>query len=297
MDLKKFTVATLGVAMSISVANAQSVSSETHAAGVTVYTNGSANRTSLTVSKGKKEATGIAVSANGYRDYTSLEMYASGLSYYGYQGNVAFQINSDNKIGIGCAIDDSYFVKLGGSTFINGSTRFNLPATNTYLDLLGEGDEIRFIASRKAERGNPFTDLAFVGSFIRFQAFCLMESGLTVDGKITCRDEIEVSHLSAANMSVEGLKAKDINVEMNHAADYVFDEGYNLKPLNEVESYVKENKHLPGIPSAAEMAEKGMSVSEMSNLLLEKVEELTLHMIQLQKENETLKAKMATLEK
>jgi len=84
---------------------------------------------------------------------------------------------------------------------------------------------------------------------------------------------------------------------MNNAADYVFDENYNLRSLSDVESYVKENKHLPGVPSAAEMAEKGMSVSQMSNLLLEKVEELTLHMIELQKENKALKAEVESLKK
>ena len=52
---------------------------------------------------------------------------------------------------------------------------------------------------------------------------------------------------------------------MNNAADYVFGESYNLRSLNEVESFVKENKHLPGVSSAAEMAEKGMSMSQMSN--------------------------------
>lgn len=93
------------------------------------------------------------------------------------------------------------------------------------------------------------------------------------------------------------LNAKGIKVELNNAADYVFEENYNLKSLNEVESYVKANKHLPGVPSAAEIAKNGMSVSEMSNLFLEKIEELTLHMIQLQKENEALKAKVEALEK
>jgi hypothetical protein len=84
---------------------------------------------------------------------------------------------------------------------------------------------------------------------------------------------------------------------MNNAADYVFDESYNLKSLSEVESYVNEHKHLPGIPSAADMAENGVSVSAMSNMLLEKVEELTLHMIRLEKENEALKAEVKSLKK
>jgi hypothetical protein len=77
----------------------------------------------------------------------------------------------------------------------------------------------------------------------------------------------------------------------------VFDENYDLKSLSEVESYVKENKHLPGIPSAEEIEQNGVSLSKMSNMLLEKVEELTLHLIRLEKENAELKAKFESLEK
>ena len=110
---------------------------------------------------------------------------------------------------------------------------------------------------------------------------------MVVNGKITCKDEL----------NVVALNAKDINVEMNNAADYVFDENYDLKSLSEVESYVNEHKHLPGIPSAADMAENGMSVAAMSNMLLEKVEELTLHMIRLEKENAALKAEVKSLKK
>ena len=116
---------------------------------------------------------------------------------------------------------------------------------------------------------------------------------LEVSGKIKCQNELEVAEVLKANQ----IKAQDINVEMNNAADYVFDENYNLRSLSDVESYVKENKHLPGVPSAAEMAEKGMSMSQMSNLLLEKVEELTLHMIELEKENKALKNRVEMLEK
>ena len=107
---------------------------------------------------------------------------------------------------------------------------------------------------------------------------------LNVDGKIVCKEEIRV-----AEVNTDKVNAKDINVELGNAADYVFDEGYDLKSLGEVEEYVKSNKHLPGVPSASEFQEKGMNVSEMSNLLLEKVEELTLHLIRLQKEVDQLR--------
>lgn len=120
---------------------------------------------------------------------------------------------------------------------------------------------------------------------------------LHVAGKILCSGEIEVADLNSNSINVNSLNAKDIQMDMHGAADYVFEDNYDLKSLSEVESYVNEHKHLPGMPSAAEMDANGVSVSKMSNLLLEKVEELTLHMIKLEKENAALKAKVESLSK
>ena len=74
------------------------------------------------------------------------------------------------------------------------------------------------------------------------------------------------------------IKAKEIKVEAGWA-DYVFEPDYDLKSLHEVNQFIRENKHLPGIPSAAEVAENGVSLGEMNSKLLEKIEELTLHTI------------------
>lgn len=113
---------------------------------------------------------------------------------------------------------------------------------------------------------------------------------MTVNGKIVCNEELKV-----VEVNTDKINAKEMTLEMNQAADYVFDDNYDLQSLSDVESYVKENKHLPGVPSAAEFSDKGMNVSEMSNLLLEKVEELTLHMIQMRKEMDLLKEENSSL--
>lgn len=63
-------------------------------------------------------------------------------------------------------------------------------------------------------------------------------------------------------------------------ADYVFDESYKLRPLDEVQRYIQENQHLPEIPSANEMQENGVNMNELQMQLLQKVEELTLYIIQ-----------------
>src|SRR5690606_18546561 len=73
--------------------------------------------------------------------------------------------------------------------------------------------------------------------------------------------------------------------------DYVFDKSYKLKPLSEVEQYIKTNHHLEGIPSAKVVETEGMDVAAMNIKLLKKVEELTLYMIQLKKENDIMKEK------
>jgi hypothetical protein len=86
-------------------------------------------------------------------------------------------------------------------------------------------------------------------------------------------------------------------------ADYVFDPGYRLAPLIEVAAYVKANHHLPDIPSAKEVEEKGVSLGEMQSKLLAKIEELTLHMVeaeekndQIENQNRELQARIARLE-
>jgi hypothetical protein len=91
------------------------------------------------------------------------------------------------------------------------------------------------------------------------------------------------------------IRAKEVIVETTGWSDYVFAPGYKLAPLSEVETHIATNGHLPGIPSAAEVAEKGVSVGDMQAKLLAKVEELTLHMIAMQKEIAQLKSENAAL--
>lgn len=93
-------------------------------------------------------------------------------------------------------------------------------------------------------------------------------SKLAVGGKIIC-EEVEV-------------KLKGTNCW----ADYVFAKNYQLKPLAEVEDYINKNKHLPGVPKTEEIVEEGLSVAEMLKIQMEKIEELTLYVIELKKENE-----------
>ncbi len=81
-------------------------------------------------------------------------------------------------------------------------------------------------------------------------------------------------------------------------ADYVFAPNYKLRPLAEVEKFVKANKHLPGVPSAEEIVKDGgIDVNQMFAKQMEKIEELTLYMIELKKENTELKKDIQQLKK
>ena len=96
-------------------------------------------------------------------------------------------------------------------------------------------------------------------------------------------------------LTVNGtILAKEVIVQSGWA-DYVFDQNYRLAPLREVEARIKAEHHLPGIPSAQEVAEHGASMGEMQAKLLSKVEELTLHLIEQEKRIEKLEAENAAL--
>jgi hypothetical protein len=78
-------------------------------------------------------------------------------------------------------------------------------------------------------------------------------------------------------------------------ADYVFEPSYKLMSLEAVEAFTKENKHLPNVPSADAMVESGLDVAQTSKMFMEKIEELTLYMIELNKEVKSLKAENEVL--
>lgn len=80
------------------------------------------------------------------------------------------------------------------------------------------------------------------------------------------------------------LLAREIKVDLATWSDYVFDPTYPLMPLEDVKTFIEENHHLPNVPSAADMVENGLNVADASVMLMEKVEELTLYMIQLQEQ-------------
>jgi hypothetical protein len=88
------------------------------------------------------------------------------------------------------------------------------------------------------------------------------------------------------------IRAKEVLVNLDGGADFVFEKDYKLPTIEHVATYVQENKHLPDIPSANEMVKNGVSMGDMQVKLLQKVEELTLYVIEQQKQINQLKQEL-----
>ena len=92
------------------------------------------------------------------------------------------------------------------------------------------------------------------------------------------------------------IRTKEVVVTLVGWPDYVFEPGYRLRPLDEVSAYIEANGHLPGVPSAAAVEKGGVPLGAMQARLLEKVEELTLHLIRLERENRELRRRVEAME-
>ena len=142
--------------------------------------------------------------------------------------------------------------------------------------------------------------------FISANNNLLLTSGGSATAKVTILSNGSVG-IGATNidhkLTVAGhVGAREVKVTVDMGSDFVFNDDYKLKSLNEVEKFIKENHHLPNVASAKEMETNGIELGKMDMKLLEKIEELTLYMIDLKKEvekvnkeNQILKEEISTL--
>ena len=117
---------------------------------------------------------------------------------------------------------------------------------------------------------------------------------ITKDGNVGIGTEL-TNNPNNYMLAVNGtIGAKAVKVEVSSATwpDYVFHKDYKLKTISELESFVTTHKHLPNIPSAAEMEKEGLDMATMDAILLEKIEELSLYIIEQNKRIELLEKKI-----
>lgn len=103
-----------------------------------------------------------------------------------------------------------------------------------------------------------------------------------------------------ARLNVYGtIQAKEVVVTSNASSwpDYVFEKDYRLMPLSEIAEYIRKNKHLPNVPSAKDIVNTGINLAEINKLQMEKIEELTLHLIEKDQKIEELNIRLSKIEK
>ena len=120
----------------------------------------------------------------------------------------------------------------------------------------------------------------------------------TVDNGLQFRvnDELKVNFKNDTFMFDGLIRSKEIKVQLNVWSDFVFAKDYELPTLEELEAYILQNQHLPDIPSETEVIENGVNLGEMNAKLLQKIEELTLYLIEQNKQNKAQQKKIEQLE-
>jgi hypothetical protein len=206
---------------------------------------------------------------------------------YGQSQAERFTILQNGYIGIGISnpgypLDVRGNIYTNGSVIVDGGDLILARTTNDYGFIVRPNIDGKKNLAFAVEGGVPL-DVVSVNSNLSY-----------FSGSIGIGT---TNFAGAYKLAVEGkIAARGLKVTNSNFADYVFDSTYQLRPLFSVEKFINQHKHLPGIPSAAEVEkEGGVEVGEMQVKLLEKIEELTLYVIELKKENELMKEELKKL--
>ena len=220
-------------------------------------------------------------------------------------------IDSDGNVGIGTltpksrlqidGTDYPWLLMTGGNNgFLALRAYSNAPHhSNIFFDRRGDmvfaSQPFEFRASGKGEqevlrlRG----DSGFVGIGTPTPSSALDVNGETTTNSLTVEGGAKMKSLDVGGT----IKAEQLVLpDYGGGADFVFQEDYHLVPLEQVAAYVRLHKHLPGVPSAAQSAKKGLELTPTLTSHLQKIEELTLYMIQMKADNEELRRRISVLE-
>jgi hypothetical protein len=224
-------------------------------------------------------------------DHTARENIILGdnsISYSGSRNSLSIDVNDNVNIGYDIFVAGKVYGK-----FVQGSDAFGK------LELIGSTltDAARIEVWQGGSTNSRSIKFSVYESSANFQFFHGENGNLTQ--KFVINKENIVVGLPSANMAfnVNGIvTAKEVKVSLDEFwPDYVFKAEYLLPSLLQVESFIKDNGHLPGIPNAATVEKEGINLGEMNALLLQKIEELTLYMIAQEKEIKELKTLVNTI--
>ncbi len=236
-----------------------------------------------------------------YANYSGFGLYNSTTQ------KVPFHINSSDFVGIG-TIDPEVLLNVNvGPGGVNGLPGFRIGSINNYPSLeLGiendydaqiktYGNDLKIYAGHWKTVGSLSSEnhkIDFYTNKIGSADWSTAKMTLNHEGNLGIG-----TTMPQEKLSVNGkIRAKEIKVETANWPDYVFKENYRLPDLKETAEFIKANKHLPGVPSAAEAEKEGIELGEMNKILLKKIEELTLHLIEKDKKMNDMEKRLKQLE-
>ena len=178
---------------------------------------------------------------------------------------------------------------------VRGTVRFeDLPETSQPFKILGvdsSGNVSNFLPTALSVVGSNDADWLKPDDTISTS----IDDNIYTRGKVGIHTSAFPSQVGNANVNnyrlfvKGGILTEEVRVSISSEwADFVFDDDYKLDSLPEIEAFIKSNKHLKGIPSAEDVKSDGIELGEMNKLLLQKVEELTLHLIEMDKKIQSL---------
>ncbi len=242
--------------------------------------------------------------------YAGIHAFWGKLEFYANAGNTSsgtviyptsrLTIEPDGNIGIGTNSPKTVLDISGGARDWNESIQGLLKgtvhidpenSTNNYGGAITFGASDDFSSGEDGQAGIYVRSDGSYGTKMYFSTTDNYANGSKMAMMINHSGNIGIGTTTPSEkLEVNGtIRTKEVKVESTPWPDYVFSDTYHLNPLSEVSSYIRENHHLPGIPTAEEVAENGIKLGEMNAKLLEKIEELTLYLIEMKEENEEMK--------
>ncbi len=224
---------------------------------------------------------GLRIERDGHESYELRLAGGNGLQVLNKtDGRYEMTFDGAGNVGIG-TIDPNYKLEVEKSNAAN-NTEYLLAAFNhtgnaggVYMGYVGNGTDAREAVLRSG--GNINLNL---GTSAYKSALTINNS----DGNVGIGTESPDNKLEVNGI----IRSKEILVEASPWPDYVFAPEYNLRSLTDTKAFIEENHHLPGIPSAEEVDENGIAVGDMQAKLLQKIEELTLYILDLEERMESL---------
>ncbi len=214
------------------------------------------------------------------------------LSYYTNQEKTAFIVKNSGKVGVHTDNpEEDFHVKSNMKVGTNNWTAIKLDGkdNNDWL-LNAHNDGERFYIRGQYNNAYPYRltimrSTGYVGiNTYTPQAQLDVNGNVIISGDITIKGNYTASagnNEIKLNANTGQIRAREVKVDLVQIPDYVFAADYNLMPLEEVKTFIEENQHLPNVKSEKEFKEEGsISLNKMNMKLLEKVEELTLYILQ-----------------